>query len=308
MEEEDEHDDVGVLSPEMRAMVARLETEMDNAEKDFQREEAAAQKDNNMHLDVSTSSEEDDIDANSAAAKAIRKSMKEEETDMHAFIIKKSQTPPPQLPPALTPRQSFCRNNNISRTPQVNLPPEIQPTTTQKKLVMKSPSISESFVTVDLTPPVQIPISDTEKGMVGDETVHANQQHPAPSQTFRMKSCFGSLLTCLSKHIGSCIMFICATFTSFLSNVMQCFSGIIFVTLNYFKSGLNYHLSVVQSAPEAYKHAITWAASTEKGILLSFVSLLLASFSTVYPTSPSSNIYMAMLLILFQIKPVSDCF
>ena len=177
MENEDEHDDAGVLSPEMRAMVARLETEMDNAEKDFQREEAAAQKDNNMHLDVSASSEEDDVVANAAAA--IRKSMKEEETDMHAFI-KKSQTLPQLPPPALTPRQSFRRNDNISRTPQVNLPPTIQSTTTQKKLVMKSPSISESFVTVDLTPPLQIPISDTEKGLVGDET---NQQHPAPSQT-----------------------------------------------------------------------------------------------------------------------------
>ena len=275
MEEEDEHDDAGVLSPEMRAMVARLETEMDNAEKDFQ--SSSHKSNNNMHLDVSASSEEDDVVANAAAAIAIRKSMKEEENDMHAFI--KSQTPPPPPPPVLTPRQSFRRrNDNISRTPQVNLPPSIQlqPTTTVKKLVMKSPSISESFVTVDLTPPLQIPISDTEKGLVGDET---NQQHPAPSQT-----------------------------SSFLSKVMQCFSGIIFGTLNYFKSGINYHLSVVQSAPEAYKHAITWAASTEKGILLSFVSLLLAMFSTVYPTSPSYNIYMAVLLILFQIKPVSDCF
>lgn len=76
----------------------------------------------------------------------------------------------------------------------------------------------------------------------------------------------------------------------------------------YMRECLDDHRVIIALAPNAFKTVGGWAADMDRGVALCFTSMTFAMFADMYPTAPGNNIFVALLLLFFQIdsKLVSE--
>jgi len=113
-----------------------------------------------------------------------------------------------------------------------------------------------------------------------------------------------SYIACLCNCIGACLMPFWAAIILMASTVATTISNATASILNSLKDCFNYHQHVISSTPVAVRIAVSLASSMKKGQALCLVSIALSIFTSIYPTTPYYNIFVALLLFLFQIKTV----
>jgi len=280
----------GVLSPEMKSIIKRLEEEMDNAEKDFNNE-IELDDDNqrqNEALDESIFSEE--------------RQGHEAELDIQQMILVASQATAEndnKSPPALTPRP-------IHTTPRRLTSPLASSSFTNSGSGSSSTEdADDSLHTVILSPPVQH--RDIEQGVTSEST---ELKDLPPSQDNNLKkiksplNLVASFIACLCSCIGACLVSCWATLALVVSTVARTISNTTIIIVNSLKECYSYHRHIILSTPATARTAVSWVSNMKKGQVVCLVSMALSIFTSVYPTTPYYNIFVAMLLFLFQIKPM----
>ena len=155
-----------------------------------------------------------------------------------------------------------------------------------------------SFHTINLDPSQSLSSSkdDPEQGLIGEEIGNHSSSTKGSSRNCvrrsvkRLRACFSSICTCISN------VFIAIWVTlSLLVNSVT----------NYFKESTNNQLEMISLAPKAMKTITSWTTDMERGIGLSLPCVVMSMVTTIYPTAPAYNIFLALLLLFVQIKPVS---
>jgi len=293
----------GILSPEMKSIIKTLEEEMDDAEKDFNKE-TELDDDNqrqNEALDESIFSEERQ---GHEAERDIQKEMEAEEEQMNLFADQKTTENNAKSPPTLTPRP-------LHSTPRRLIVPTLLASssfTDSGSSSTEAGGADDSLHTIILSPPAQHRLSDTEKGLTSDITEHevvpVSSRDDNPKSTKSPSSFVSSFIACLCNCIGACFMSCWATLTLIVSTVARTISNTTIIIVNFLKECYSYHRHVILSTPAVVKTAMSWATNMKKGQVLCLVSIVLSVFTSIYPTTPYYNIFVAMLLFLFQIKPM----
>ena len=361
--EDNQDQDEGVLSPEMKDTIARLETEISNAEIEFQSQLDGNHPkqnvlENNDESLSSLSSEEDSI----FAATAIQKQMAAEQIQMQCFVEEKlalSRQPKHLLtPPPLTPRpldkdlgrSSDNRMNNstlaTSITTATNRAPihessprvesklklsieEEQPYILHRPATFISPKIEslsssitndiniangsthahaieegKSFHTINLDPSQRLSKYDPQQGVIREEILpDGNQEH---SYFTKGATSMGSNCVRRSvKRLRTCFSSICTCISNVFMAIWVALSLLVNSVNNYFKECTNNQLEMISLAPKAMKTITSWTTDMERGIGLSLTCIAVSMITTIYPTAPGYNIFIAIILLFVQIKPVS---
>lgn len=162
-----------------------------------------------------------------------------------------------------------------------------------------------SFHTINLDPSKSLSSSkdDPEQGFGEGILPDKNDDHSSPTKgacgvssncvrrfVNRLRACFKSICTCISN-----------VFIAFWSTL----SLLVRSVKNYFKECINNQLEMISLAPKAMKTITSWTTDMERGITLSLTCVVLSLVTTIYPTAPGYNIFIALLLLFVQIKPVS---
>ena len=59
-------------------------------------------------------------------------------------------------------------------------------------------------------------------------------------------------------------------------------------------------------APGAIRFTASLATKTERGVFFCFASLFVSMWSELFPTVPSGNCFVALLMLFFHVQPVSE--
>ena len=361
--EDNQDQDEGVLSPEMKDTIARLEAEISNAEIEFQSQLDGNHPkqnvlENNDESLSSLSSEEDSI----FAATAIQKQMAAEQIQMQCFVEEKLglRRQPMHLltPPPLTPRpsdkdlaiSSVNRMNNATlatsittattRAPMHESSPRVesklklsieeeQPYILHRPATFISPKIEslsssitndiniangsthahaieegKSFHTINLDPSQRLSKYDPEQGVIREEILpDGNQDH---SYSTKGATSMGSNCVRRSvKRLRTCFSSICTCISNVFMAIWVALSLLVNSVNNYFKECTNNQLEMISLAPKAMKTITSWTTDMERGIGLSLTCVAVSMITTIYPTAPGYNIFIAIILLFVQIKPVS---
>ena len=284
----------GVLSPEMKSIIKRLEEEMDDAEKDFNKE---------------TELEDDHSKPNEALDESIfseERQGHEAELDIQQMILVADQTTDEnnaKSPPTLTPRRLHSTPRRLALSPP--LASSSFANSSSGSSSTEAEDADESLHTVILSPPVRHDVSDTEKGLTPDTTTdHSmSSQDDNPNKTKSSLNLVASCVACC-KCVGACLISCWATLALVVSTVARTISNTTIIIVNSTKDCFAYHRHVISSTPAAVRIAVSWASNMKKGQALCLVSIVTSVFTSIYPTSPFYNIFIAMLIFLFQIKPM----
>ena len=361
--EDNQDQDEGVLSPEMKDTIARLEAEISNAEIEFQSQLDGNHPkqnvlENNDESLSSLSSEEDSI----FAATAIQKQMAAEQIQMQCFVEEKLglRRQPMHLltPPPLTPRpsdkdlaiSSVNRMNNATlatsittattRAPMHESSPRVesklklsieeeQPYILHRPATFISPKIEslsssitndiniangsthahaieegKSFHTINLDPSQSLSKYDPEQGVIREEILpDGNQDH---SYSTKGATSMGSNCVRRSvKRLRTCFSSICTCISNVFMAIWVALSLLVNSVNNYFKECTKNQLEMISLAPKAMKTITSWTTDMERGIGLSLTCVAVSMITTIYPTAPGYNIFIAIILLFVQIKPVS---
>ena len=359
--EDNQDQDEGVLSPEMKDTIARLEAEISNAEIEFQSQLDGNHPkqnvlENNDESLSSLSSEEDSI----FAATAIQKQMAAEEIQMQCFDEEKlalRRQPKHLSPPPLTPRPSDkylgissdnrMKNSTLSTsiakttarsTPMHESSPRVesklklsieeeQPYILHRPATFISPKIESlsssimndnniingsthaieegtSFHTINLDPSQSLSKYDPEQGVIREEILpDGNQDH---SYSTKGATSMGSNCVRRSvKRLRTCFSSICTCISNVFMAIWVALSLLVNSVNNYFKECTNNQLEMISLAPKAMKTITSWTTDMERGIGLSLTCVAVSMVTTIYPTAPGYNIFIAIILLFVQIKPVS---
>ena len=355
--------DEGVLSPEIKGIVAQLEAEIANAEIEFQSQLDGNHPkqnilENNDESLSSLSSEEDSI----FAATAIQKQMAAEEIQMQCFVEEKlalRRQPKHLSPPPLTPRPSDkdlaissdnrMKNSTLSTsiakttarsTPIHKSSPRVeskwklsieeeQPYILHKPATFISPKIEslsssitndiniangsthahaieegKSFHIINLDPSQRLSKYDPEQGVIREEILpDGNQDH---SYSTKGATSMGSNCVRRSvKRLRTCFSSICTCISNVFMAIWVALSLLVNSVNNYFKECTNNQLEMISLAPKAMKTITSWTTDMERGIGLPLTCVAVSMITTIYPTAPGYNIFIAIILLFVQIKPVS---
>jgi len=70
----------------------------------------------------------------------------------------------------------------------------------------------------------------------------------------------------------------------------------------YIRECLDNYSVIISLAPSALKTVGSWAATIDRGVAWCFASITVTMFADMYPTVPSCNIFIALLLLFFRIN------
>ncbi|KAL7551250.1 hypothetical protein ACHAWF_016970 [Thalassiosira exigua] len=182
-------------------------------------------------------------------------------------------------------------------------------------------SLQTAFVKRDESDP-ELGLELTESNKMNTNFIGDIPRHVAPARTRRlakrlticlassidkMKACciggrrrLEPCLVSLGRCVGS--LAVCC----WINTLVEASKKSAISTLIFFREGVNSHLSVLSLTPEAAKAAASWAARLEPGVAMSFGSLLTTMLTNLYPTAPNCNVFMAVILLFFQIGALND--
>ena len=114
-----------------------------------------------------------------------------------------------------------------------------------------------------------------------------------------LRPCF----TIIRNYSWAFVIYCWLNISSFSSVATKKTKGAVYVTSMYLGECYDSHRALMSHAPAAANTVGLWAIVMDKGVASCFASMGISVFTEMYPTAPSGNVFVAMLLLFFRLKP-----